>query len=150
MGDWMNDTLRTGAVAAAATTAAVALLSRAENGSASEGLNAVSHILWGDEALGTDACDVRHTVAGAGLNAAAVTSWAGIHEMMMPRGERPSVGKALLAGAATSALAFAVDFHVVPKRLTPGFEEKLSRGSLLGVYAVLALALAAGSLCRGK
>lgn len=148
MGTWMNDTMTTGAVATAATTAAVAVLGRQENGTATSAINAVSHILWGEEATGTDELDAKHTLAGAGLNSAAMMAWAGMHEMMLPRNEKPSVGRALLAGTATSTIAYVVDYHVVPKRFTPGFEERLSGRSLFAVYAVLAVALAVGSLRR--
>ena len=150
MGTWIKDTLATGAVASAATTAAAAVLGRVENGSAAGPINAVSHILWGKEATCTDAVDARHTLVGAGLNAAAVTSWAALFELALPRNRRPSVPRALLTGAATAAVAYVTDYHVVPKRFTPGFEERLSGRSLFAVYATLALALAAGSLMRER
>jgi hypothetical protein len=144
----MKDTMATGAVATTATTVAVALLGKDENGSATSAINAVSHMLWGEEATATDQLDAKHTLAGAGLNAAAVTAWAGLHEFMLPRHQKPAASRALLAGAATAAIAYVVDYHVVPKRFTPGFEERLSRKALFGVYAVLAVGLALGSLRR--
>ncbi len=150
MGTWMKDTMRTGMMTTAATTVAVALLGKKENGSATSAINAVSHMLWGEEAAATDALDARHTLAGAGLNAAASAAWAGMHELLLPRTGRPSVPRALLAGATTSAVAYVVDYYVVPKRFTPGFEKKLSRNGLFGVYATLALSLAVGSLWRGR
>jgi hypothetical protein len=59
------------------------------------------------------------------------------------------LGPSLAAGAATSAIAYVADYHVVPKRFTPGFEKRLSGGALATVYGVLALALGAG-LYLGK
>jgi hypothetical protein len=150
MGTWKNDTLATGAVATTASTVLLAVSGKQENGSATSAINAVSHMLWGEEATTNDRLDARHTLAGAGLNGAAMVAWAGMHEMLLPRNERPSVGRALLAGAATSAIAYWVDYHVVPKRFTPGFEERLSQRSLLGVYVALAVSLAVGSLWRGR
>ncbi len=150
MATWIEDTLTTGAVATAATTAIVAVLGKVEGGSAVAPINAVSHILWGEEAAATEQLDARHTLAGAGLNAAAVTGWAGLHELFMPRRSTPSVQHALLTGVATAAVAYVTDYHVVPERFTPGFEKRLSRPSLFGVYATLALSLAAGSLCRKR
>ncbi len=150
MGTWISDTISTGAVATASTTTALAVLGQLENGDPVSTINAVSHMLWGDEAAETDALDVEHTLAGIGLNAAAVTSWAGVHELFMPREGGPSVSRALLAGAATAAAAYITDYHVVPERLTPGFEKRLSRPALLGVFATLALSLAAASLYRGR
>ncbi|MGV9012023.1 MAG: hypothetical protein ACOH13_05460 [Flavobacteriales bacterium] len=146
MGTWKNDTIRTGAVAATATTAVAAVLGHLENGSAVAPINAVSHILWGDEAT-TEAVDARHTLAGMVLNAASVTAWAGLHEALLPR-HRPSMPRALASGMVTAAVAYVTDYHVVPKRFTPGFEKELSPKSLFGIYATLALALAVGSLCR--
>jgi len=150
MGTWIKDTLTTGAVASATTTAAVAVLGKLEGRSAVAPINAVSHILWGEEAADTEQLDARHTLAGAGLNAVAVTGWAGLHELFMPRSGTPSAKRALLAGIATATVAYVTDYHVVPKRFTPGFEKRLSGKALFGVYAALALSLAAGSLCRRR
>ena len=146
MGTLAEDTLRTGAIASAATTAAAALLGQMENGSAVAPINAVSHIIWGDGA-DTEEVDARHTAMGLALNTAAITSWAGMHESILPRA-RPTVSRALLTGAATAVVAYVTDYYVVPKRFTPGFEKQLSKNALFGVYAVLAIALAVGSLSR--
>ena len=43
-------------------------------------------------------------------------------------------------------LLWSVDYQVVPKRFTPGFEHRLSTGAMVGVYALLALGLGAGAL----
>jgi hypothetical protein len=40
-----------------------------------------------------------------------------------------------------TAGAYVVDYHLVPKRLTPGFEERLSPGALALVYAALGVSL---------
>jgi hypothetical protein len=148
MGTFIKDTMATGAVATTASTLLLAVLGKQENGTATSAINAVSHMLWGEEATTNDQLDAKHTLAGAGLNSAAMLAWAGMHEMMLPRNERPSVGRALVAGTTTAAVAYVVDYHVVPKRFTPGFEERLSRKSLLGVYVTMAVALAVGSLWR--
>lgn len=138
----------TGAVATAATTTAIAALGHLENGSAVAPLNAASHMLWGDEGT-TEEIDARHTLVGSAITVAGISSWAGLHEMMLPR-HRPTLPRALITGVATAAAAYVVDYHVVPKRFTPGFEKQLSRKALFGVYATLAFALAMGSLCRER
>ncbi len=150
MGSWIKDTLTTGAMASASTTAAVAIMGKVEIDSAAAPINAVSHILWGDDAAQSEQLDAQHTLAGAALNAMAVTGWAGLHELLMPRRGAPGVTRAVLSGVAVSALAYITDYHVVPKRFTPGFEKRLSRTALLGMYATLALSLAAGSLSRKR
>ena len=150
MSTWINDTLATGAVASASTTVALAVLGKVEGNSAAGPINAVSHILWGEEAAHTDERDVAHTLAGATLNAAAITLWAGLHEWLMPRDRKPEVARAVSSGVLVATVAYVVDYHVVPKRLTPGFEKRLSGRALAGIYATLAISLAVGSLLRER
>lgn len=133
--------LETAAVATIATTAAGMLLSVIETRKPAAGLNAVSHILWGDKAARVDHFDVQHTLAGGVLNASAMASWAAVNELL-PRAHRPT--SALAKGALVSALAYLVDYYVVPKRLTPGFEKRFSPPAMLALYTTLAAALALG------
>jgi hypothetical protein len=49
-----------------------------------------------------------------------------------------------------AAAAYVTDYHVVPKRLTPGWELRISPRSLLATYAVLALALPLRGLLGGR
>ena len=150
MSTWIKDTLATGAVASTATTGALGIFGKVENGKVFGPINAVSHIIWGKKATRTDKFDARHTLLGSVLNTVAITGWAGMHELFMPRDRKPSVQRALISGAAVSTVAYITDFHVVPKRLTPGFEQRISKKGLLTVYAILAVALAAGSLSRER
>ncbi len=150
-----TDTLRTaarsGAVAGIATTLATSACGVLEQGNAVAPLNSVSHIVWGDEAASHDDVSWKYTATGTALNAAAVMSWAVVHELVsdqLPSMKSP--WKRLASGALVSALAFVTDYYVVPKRLTPGFEKRLSNRSLLGIYSVLALSLALGGQQRGR
>lgn len=146
-----RDTLRTGAIATAATTLAVAALGEAEDGHAIAPVNAVSHIAWGDKAARQTDASLKYTLTGALVNAAAIGSWAAIHSFLFARHRRPpSAAAALASGTAVSALAYVTDYHVVPDRLTPGFEKRLSGRSLFAVYTVLALGLAAGAMTRPR
>lgn len=137
--------LRSGAVATAGSTLTLLALGKRHARTPWAPIDAVSHIAWGDRAYARDGLDVKHTLVGAALNAAAVTSWAVVQELLL-RNRRPSIPTALLAGAATSALAYVVDFHIVPERLTPGFQWKLPKRGLRTTYLALALSLAAGAL----
>ena len=146
-----RDTLRTGTIATAATTLAVAALGEAEDRQPIAPINAVSHIAWGDKAARQTGASLKYTLTGTLLNAAAVGSWAMIHSFLFARSRQaPSAAAALASGTAVSALAYVTDYHVVPRRLTPGFEKRLSGRSLLAVYTVLALGLAAGALTRPR
>ena len=136
-------------MATAATTAAVAACGLLEDESAAVPVNAISHIAFGDEAATHDEASAKYTGTGLALNATAVTGWAMIHELIGGRAaDRGDVAATLLSGAAVSALAYVTDYYLVPDRFTPGFEKRLSNRSLFGIYATLALSLAAGSLCR--
>jgi hypothetical protein len=140
----------TGAVASAATTLAVAALGQAEDGEAVAPVNAVSHIAWGDEAARQTGVTTKYTLTGVVLNAAAVTSWAVIYHAVLGHalfgGRKITPLSAATGAVATSALAYVTDYHVVPERLTPGFEKRLSNRSLALTYGVLAAGLMVGGL----
>lgn len=144
------DTLVTGALATAATSVTMALCGKAEGMPAVAPFNAVSHILYGDRAATIDEARADTTAPGFALNAAAMGLWAGVHDALFGEKSKHDLGTALLAGAATSAAAYIVDYYVVPKRLTPGFELRLSGGSMLAIYGALAVALAIGTLLEAK
>jgi hypothetical protein len=140
-----------GAVAAGATTACVALAGARDSGSAVAPINATSHIAWGESAGRVETIDAKHTLTGAALNLGACVFWATFYERAFGRAaERGEVGTALLGGAAVAAAAYVTDYHVVPKRLTPGWELRLSPRSLGAAYAVLALALPLSGLLRRR
>jgi hypothetical protein len=128
---------------------AAAACGKIENGHTGAALNAVSHIVWGEEALRRDELSWKYTATGVALNAAASTSWAALYEIFFGRAAAKNhVASALAGGASVSAIAYITDFHVVPAWLTPGFEKRLSKRRLLAVYTVLALGLTFGSRWR--
>lgn len=147
---WLANTLEASVPASAATTVVVSLCGQAESGNPIAPLNAVSHILWGDEAARQDDASVSHTAVGVALNTAAVTSWAGIYEAAFGgRARRGDVTAGLIGGAVVSAAAYVTDYYIVPRRLTPGFEKRLSPASMLAVYTTLALSLPVASIVHG-
>jgi hypothetical protein len=150
MKEWLAGTFGTGTVASLATSIAASALGQAENGNAVAPVNAVSHIIFGDRAAWQNSATAQYTLTGLALNSAAVTAWAGLHESWFGQQdeEKPSFGKALVGGAVVAAIAYVTDYHVVPKRLTPGFEKRLSNAPLFGIYATLAISLAVGSLLK--
>jgi hypothetical protein len=131
-----------GSAAAVASLAALAVRGRADNRSAVAPINATSHIVWGDRALRVDRPTVRHTVPGLALHAGSAVLWAAVQHGLFGtrRGVLPNARNAAL----TSALAALVDLKLVPDRLTPGFERRLSTRSLMWVYGALAVGLAIG------
>ncbi len=140
-----RDSAAKGQICTAATSAAVALCGQVENGKPFEPINAISHITFGDDALVQEDFSVKYTVTGLMLNNSANATWAALHEMLFGAyQDEGNVPVSLAGGAFVSTLAYITDFYVVPKRLTPGFEHKLSPRALLFVYVILALALAFG------
>jgi hypothetical protein len=151
----LSEIVRRSAQAAVApsllTTAAVALAGRMEDANATAPLNAVAHIPFGDKAFAEDEASLKYTGTGTALNVAAVASWAALYELTFGRAARRGNTMAgLLGGPAIAALAYVTDYYVVPKRLTPGFEERLSGPSMFGVYAALGATLPLASLLFGK
>lgn len=141
-------TLFTSAVTSVTTTAALCLLSSKDTGRPAAALNAVSHILWGDRAAKYDKWDLRHTLTGTALNAGAMGMWSAVHALFpAPRSVLGAARNATLV----TALAYVTDYHLVPHRLKPGFEQRLSPRSLAGIYGVLAASLAMSALVtRGR
>lgn len=148
--DWRK-TLREGLVSgtlAGLFSAAVLLMTgKRETGSAAAAVNAESHWLWGDESLREDRPTLRHTLTGIVTHQLSTVFWATLYALV--RGERKAVRtvpEALIGGIATSAAAAAIDYSLMPRRLTPGFEHRLSRGSMAGVFAAIAGGIALGAL----
>jgi len=85
------------------------------------------------------------------LNAGACVFWATFYERYFGRAaDRGDVGTALLGGGIVAAAAYVTDSHLVPKRLSPGWDHRLSGGSLGATYAVLALGLSLRGLLRKR
>jgi hypothetical protein len=131
-----------GTLAAAAVTLVASVAAKRATGSSAAALNATSHVLWGERAGRKNAVSMKYTGTGAIANYGASIFWACVYEMLAGHRGRTRL-RALAGGALTSAVAYVTDYHVVPRRLTPGFEMRLSRGALAGVYVALALGLCA-------
>jgi hypothetical protein len=146
---FIRDTARSGGVAAVLTPLAIALCGKVEQGRAIAPVNAISHILWGDKAARRTRPSLKYTLAGLALNTAAVAGWAALYRAL-PKTVRSGIARSLVGGAAVAAVAYVTDYHVVPKRLTPGFEKRLSGASLLAVYATLAVSFGWGGLRKRR
>ena len=138
--NFLLDALISGTVAGIATTAAAAAAARREGSPAVAPVNAVSHVLWGEEAGHQDGVSARYTATGFATNHAACVFWAGVYETLRRR-VGGGIPGALASGPTVAALAYVVDYHLVPERLTPGYELRLSPAGLSAIYAALALSL---------
>ncbi|HVL76748.1 MAG TPA: hypothetical protein VM406_12095 [Noviherbaspirillum sp.] len=143
--------LVTGSVAAAITAAAAAVAGRRQTGSYAAPLNATSHILWGEDATWRNRATLKYTGTGLLLTHAAGVFWASVYEKLFGRADDTSPPSPLLAlagAAAVSAGAWLTDYHLVPRRFTPGYERRVSDRALAGIFTALAIGLAARDLWR--
>lgn len=140
---------KSGTLAGLGVAAASALAGKYETGSYVAPINATSHVLWGDKAAWQDRPSLKYTLTGLAINHASAIFWATVYETFFgsgKRGARRSLLRPLLGGVAVSAGAYALDYYLLPDRLTPGFEKRLSGKSMVAVFGVLALGLAAREL----
>lgn len=140
MVSFITRALVSGTIAAAGTTLVAALAGRRRAGSYVAPINATSHVIWGDEAGQENVASLKYTGTGLLLNHGASIFWALFYEMLAG-GVRIARGRALLDGVLVSAVAYIIDYHIVPKRLTPGFEKRLPGKALTQIYAALAAGL---------
>jgi hypothetical protein len=136
-----------GTVAGALSTVALAVCGQRVNGSAVAPINAVSHWVWGDEALVEDRPTLRNTGIGLATQHVAAIFWAVLYSRVFGhRAEAKEPANAIAGAIATSATAYLVDYTITPKRLTPGYEHRLDGKGMFAVYAALAAGLAIGAL----
>lgn len=142
----LRDAALAGTVAGLASAAALALCGRRDTGHVPAAVNAPSRWIWGDTALGQNHGSLRFTATGLAVHQAAAVFWALVQELTAYRVACPGPRRAVCAAALTTALAAWIDLRVVPERLTPGFQRRLGCTSLIAVYALFGLGLAAGSV----
>ena len=140
-----------GSLASVLSMAGAALASRRQTGSAAAATNAVSHWLWGDESLYRNSTTLTYTGVGYATHHAASVFWGTLHALAAHNRPALQTPKGIALGAlATSVVAAVVDYQVVPRRFTPGFEHRLSTGAMVGIYALLAVGLGAGALAMRR
>lgn len=130
--------LCSGGFAAVTSTIALSLACRLRGRTLASGSNATSQWIWGRRAWRQQHGDLRHTLLGYLIHHASSVFWAVGYE----RWREAERGRARLPRAlAVSAVAGAVDYLVVPRRMTPGFEAHLKPAQIPGVYLAFAVGL---------
>jgi hypothetical protein len=141
----LRNALVSGTTSALLSTGVLALTGRRETGSPFAPVNAVSHWLFGERATRRDDATVQYTLTGFVTHLGASIFWSLLYGVLDALHRERSTATRLFDGAVVSAIACLVDYRLTPPRLTPGYEHRLSRGSLALVYAALAVGLAAGA-----
>jgi hypothetical protein len=142
--------LVSGTCASIASTGVLALAGVRDCASAMAPTNAVSHWIWGDRALRQQSMSAAYTGTGYVIHHAMSVLWASGYEGYIAWRPPATHGHALGAALATSAIAALVDLKFTPKRLTPGFERKLSSRMLWAVYIGFGVALGLRQLFASK
>jgi hypothetical protein len=138
-----------GTVASIASTISLLVLGRIELDETAAPMNGPSQWIWGRYAPFENHFSFRYTVAGYAIHHAASVFWAILYERLRQHLVQGAHGKnkpVLAPAAAITTVAYVVDFNLTPRRLTPGFEKRLSKRGLFIVYGTFALGLAAGAL----
>ncbi|HSN33231.1 MAG TPA: hypothetical protein VLU41_11150 [Ideonella sp.] len=141
-------TAASGSAASVLSIATLAARGRRDDASAWAPLNAPSHWLFGRRALRQDGASWRYSASGLVTHHLASLFWAWFYERLL--GRRAGLAGRVAGAALVTGTAALVDLTVVPARLTPGFEHRLSARSLALVYAAFALGLAAGSIALAR
>lgn len=146
-----------GGMAANLLSAAVLMLRGRQESSTLAPINAVSHWAFGSKALQQDDASLRHTATGAAIHAGSSLFWAALYDVVvvkpllrrLPANQPLRVAAPLVVGAAAVAtVAAATDLKLVPERLTPGFQHRLSNTSLVLTYTAFGIGLAIGGLLQ--
>ena len=146
------DILGAGAGAALASAAVAAAVARAEGKGALQPLNATSHWLHGTEAGRVRGVDAAHSGVGIGTHVLSALFWAVPYAIWLDSKPGRSEAEIVAGAAVTATVAAAVDYLVMPRRLTPGWELAIGRPGVAATFVGLGLGLAGGTLaarCRG-
>jgi hypothetical protein len=133
-----------GLVAAAATAGALVGFGWVR-GSPVQPLNTIAHVLVGSRAFYVREAHPLVTPVGILVHALSLILWGMLFSLAVGRRR----GTWLWVGAVVFAVAVAaIDFLVLPARLSPGFEAVVTRGEIIVIYALMAAAMGmtAGSL----
>lgn len=130
-------TLLGGSAGALVSTAVIGALSARRTGHAASGTNAASHWIWPLRGLMQYRTSLRYTGTGWTIHHLSSIWWAAFYETWLHVRPRHAGAKAL----AIALAAYAVDYHVVPRRLRPGFEHHVPRAGFVPIYGAFALGL---------
>jgi hypothetical protein len=142
----LADVLVAGTGGGLASALVAAAMARREGRGVLQPLNATSHWVHGHRVGNVADLDVAHSGVGIVTHALSALLWAVPFSIWLAR-EPDRSGTEILGGAAaTAAVAAAVDYLAMPRRLTPGWELALSCRGVGLTFVGLALGLAGGAL----
>jgi hypothetical protein len=161
---WWGGIVVSGSAASVLSALAAYCLSARENRAPFAAINAVSHWLYGPAAYVADRPSLRHTLPGFVIHHASSLLWGTLYEVLLrslvdrdavegtdrptARG-RPDAADRWATAAVVTAIGAFTDLRLVPPRLSPGFEHRLSKTGVAVVYLSFAFGLALAAQPRG-
>ena len=132
------------------TSIAVTVAAILEGKPAYAPMHSISHILFGEKVLLATKPDPTYIAVGFFTNLSAMVGWAIVAEIgfQVLKLSSKDIALSCLLAVAVTVLAYFVDYHLVPKRFTPGIEDVLSKSAIYAVYVFLAIGFAIGGLQR--
>lgn len=147
--DWAEVLLTSataGTVASIAVAAVLSLRARTEGKGALQPINATSHIVNGPESGRMRDADLAHTAVGAAAHHAAAMFWSLPFGWWLASRKNPTLNQIAAGAGVTAGVAAAVDYGLLPKQATPGWEHAVSPKSIVMAFVTMAVGLTAGGL----
>lgn len=147
----VQQAVRSGTLPSILSILVMATRGKRDAGTALGPLNAPAHWLFGKEALRADGLSWRHTLTGLVIHQGSSMLWGLLYDQLVRKQRKTKSVAGLAAGAVgLTAAAALVDLKMVPSRLTPGFEHRLSRKSLVLTYGAFAAGLAISGILLSR
>jgi hypothetical protein len=144
--DLWIDVLLVGTSASLLSSAALMTCGHLDRGRALATHNGPAQWVYGTQAAKRRSVDWRHTGVGFLVHHASSCFWACIQQRWLRHGgKRKRAHEHLIAATTVATVAYVVDYHAVPRRLQPGFENHVSPAALIAAYGAFALGLALGA-----
>lgn len=134
-----------GAGAALGSLGALVLAAKAERQPLVSPVNASSHWLLGDEEARNPEPDLVRTGVGGATNVAAAMMWGGLLGARLHR-RKASPREIMKDGAPLGVIAGGLDYGILPRRLSPGWELVLSGRSVAFAIGGMAAGATLGGL----
>lgn len=152
---WLRQAVVAGGIASVLSSVMLVARGKRDAGTGTAPLNAPSHWLFGREALRANRPSWRHTFNGLLIHHGSSLFWGLVYSGLLHRLRKQaraegSWAQPALGAIGITALAAWVDLRLVPERLTPGFEHRLSNKSLVLVYGAFAVGMALGGWHTSK
>lgn len=129
-----------------AAQAMLLLAAKAEGKALARPFNATSHWLHGEQAGRHARADLAHTGTGVATNQAAAMFWGTLFALHLANRPRHGNAEILRDAAVMGVIASVIDYGLIPKRLTPGWELALGKTSVALTMAAVALGLGLGGI----